>query len=227
MMRTSIAGLGALFCCLVFAACSETESTPSASPDADADADADATASDAGTNADGEADASTQNDADASDPDAGSSPCLSGGTSATATGTGTCADPYVIDISGSALGTVFSHVATGGSDVANLSGGPSACTTIFTGTARDVIYEVVMPAGVSSLTVSVDAATGVDARIGVHEDPSCAQPINSCANETGVGTCEFVVAPKGGAGFFGTTTFVTVSELVDSGQSMTVRVRAD
>ena len=80
-----------------------------------------------------------------------------------------------------------------------------------------------MPADVTALLVSVDPIEGADARLAVAEDPSCFQPMNACADEGGANQCEGLVAPRGGDGFFGTSTYVVVSEVVASGQPLTVR----
>lgn len=102
-------------------------------------------------------------------------------------------------------------------------GGGGDCLAEPIGTARDIVIEVAMPADVTALLVSVDPSAGADAQIAVAEDPSCFQPMNACANEGGTGQCEGLVAPRGGDGFFGTSTYVVVSELVSSGQPLTVR----
>ncbi|MEM6993262.1 MAG: hypothetical protein AAF721_22305 [Myxococcota bacterium] len=147
--------------------------------------------------------------------------CFEGGTPAPPpTGSGTCADPYVIDLSMEAHGTIVTHDLTGGADEMDLGGG---CDDPPTGTARDVVYHVMMPDDVMELQLSVDAADGADPRLAVAEDPSCFQPMNACATVGGVGACEGLVAPRGGAGFFGVSTYAVVSELADSGADLVVR----
>lgn len=209
---------------LAVAACSSSaDPTPSTS-----DAGADATTSDSGPGdaardapVDATPDAAVDAATDAA-PDGGA--CLTGGAVVTPTGSGSCADPYVVDISAMALGTVVRV------DLANAGfepdfGGP--CRTTFAGTMRDLVVHVKMPTAVASLAVGAEGPGPTDTVIGVFEDPSCGQPINACASATGAGACEHLVAPRSGAGFFGTSTYVIVSEPVNHGFALTVRLRAD
>jgi hypothetical protein len=148
--------------------------------------------------------------------------CFTGGTSVSPTGSGTCADPYFIDMTAVAAGEIRYH-DTGaiGADEADM-GGP--CGTEFTSTGRDVVYHLDLADTVTGVEISVDAAGGADPRIGVAEDPSCGQPINACADEGGSGSCEYLLGPKDGTGFFGDP-YVIISEATGSGTSFTVRFR--
>lgn len=149
--------------------------------------------------------------------------CFDGGDAApNVTGTGTCADPFVVDLSGQPHGTIYTHETAGGGDEADLFG-PESCPASPTGTARDIVYHVMMPKDVTELAISVDGAAGANPRIAVAEDPSCFQPMNACADEETDDTCEGLVAPRSGAGFFGTSTYVVISELADSGASLNTR----
>lgn len=147
--------------------------------------------------------------------------CFDGGVPAAGvSGAGTCASPYVIDLSAEPHGTIVTHALAGGTDEMDLFGG---CDIPPVGTARDVVYHVLMPADVNELHVSVDATAGADPRIAVAEDPECFQPMNACADDLGPGECEGLVAPRSGEGFFSTTTYVVINEFVDSGAELTVR----
>lgn len=162
--------------------------------------------------------------ADASDGGGGGA-CLGGGTPVTPTGSGTCAAPYLVDLTGVALGAIVAVTATGGADEASFVKG-GACGVAFDGTARDLVFHVKMPSAVVTLDVAAEGANA-DVRLGVAEDPSCGQPLNACANAGGAGACEHVIGPKGGAGFFGNETYVVVSEVTSSGQPLAVRFRAN
>lgn len=149
--------------------------------------------------------------------------CYEGGSpAATVTGMGTCAAPYVIDLSGEAHGTILSYTISGGGDEMDFAGG---CPNPPVGTARDVVLHVMMPNDVTALLISVDPSGTSDAQLAVAEDPDCFQPMNACADEGVAGQCEALVAPRSGEGFFGTSTYVVVSEVVDSGEDLTVRLQ--
>jgi hypothetical protein len=228
MVRPLVSSLAVL---LVLAsasqACTTSEDPASGGTDAGADT---ATSSDASRPDGSSQDSSTDSaaaDADATtDGGSDAGACLSGGTVVTVTGSGTCAAPYVVDLSGAALGSVASYVATGGTDQSTPLTGAS-CKVSFTATARDVVFHVKMPNSVASLDVSAVPSASGDTRIAVAEDPSCGQPLNACADATGTGACDFVNAPRGGFGFFGTETYVVVSEVTSSGQPITVYFRAN
>lgn len=205
-------------------ACTSSDDAAPGGSDGGSDA---STSADASPSDGGRQDAST----DASTPDADASPdggdggaCLSGGSTASVTGSGTCSAPYVVDLSAAALGTVVSYVATGGANESIPLKGAS-CSVDFTATARDVVFHVKMPSGVASLDVAAVPSAGGNTRVAVAEDPSCGQPLNACADNGGTGACDFVNAPKGGFGFFGTETYVVVSEVTSSGQPITVYLR--
>lgn len=178
-----------------------------------------------GSSSTGEGSSSTGGSSSESSSTGGEPPaeCFEGGSAAKGvSGSGTCAAPFVIDLSAEAHGTIVSYALDGGADEMDMGGGGN-CFAEPVGTARDVVVEVMMPADVTALLVSVDPIGGADARIAVAEDPSCFQPMNACADEGGTGQCEGLVAPRGGDGFFGTSTYVVVSEIVASGQPLTVR----
>ena len=160
-------------------------------------------------------------DGAADDADAFVENCLTGGSAAAGvTGAGTCADPFVVDLSAAALGTVASHLATSFGDEAAFTG---ACAATLGTTNRDVVYHLKMPAGVSSLEIGVDSP---NVRLGVAEGPSCSQPVNACT-DAATGSCRTLTAPKGAGGFSGSEAHVVVSEVEGSGQNLTVRFRAD
>lgn len=100
------------------------------------------------------------------------------------------------------------------------------CKTFPKGTARDVVYHVKLPSDTKGLEVSVDAATGGNPFVAVLEDPSCGQPANACSDLNGPNACEVLFAPRSGYGFFGTSTFVVVSEVSTTGVSLTTRFRS-
>jgi hypothetical protein len=157
--------------------------------------------------------------------DDGGLPCLSGGTPITATGTGACNDQFVIDLSALALGATSSFTATGGSDRPSFSYGAS-CKVSWTGTARDLAFRVKVPMGTVALDVSAIPGSNGNTRVAIAEASSCGQPLNACADNGGVGMCDTVSAPNSIIGFFGAETTVIVSEMVDSGQPITVLFRA-
>lgn len=149
--------------------------------------------------------------------------CFEGGAPIGAVmGSGTCADPFIIDMTATAHGTVVTHDVAGGGDEQDMSGG--GCDTPPVGTARDVVFQVDMPNDVARLDVSVDGAPGSDSMIAVAEDPSCNQPMNACIDAGLATQCEGLEAAQGPV-FFGNSTFVVVSETIASGATWTVRFR--
>ncbi|MEM6295332.1 MAG: hypothetical protein AAGA54_28930 [Myxococcota bacterium] len=148
--------------------------------------------------------------------------CFEGGADTTPTGAGTCASPYVIDLSAGPHGTILAHTLSGGGDEMDMGGGGD-CDAEPVGTARDVVYQVLMPADVTALLLSVDPVEGANPRLAVAEDPSCFQPMNACADEGTASQCEGLVAERGGFGFVGNSTYVVVSEVANSGADLTVR----
>jgi hypothetical protein len=136
------------------------------------------------------------------------------------TGSGTCADPYIIDLSAFGPFSISSHSAAGGADEADMAIGPCGAGPI--GTARDVVYQLILPAsGVSLVEATVEAGAG-DARVSILEDSSCTQPNNACANAGGAGACEVVSAPRGS---LGTSPRVVVSEVTSSGSPLVMQFR--
>lgn len=160
-------------------------------------------------------------------PDAWAPGCLSGGAVLSPSGSGSCADPYLLDLSALSTGQVVAVQVAGtvGKDESQFSY-PSygGCTPAPTTTARDVVFALTLPqSGISGVLMSVDGAAGADPIAQVLEDRSCGQPANACANNGPMGQCEFLLAPKGGTGFFGYRPYAVASEVVSSGKALTVR----
>jgi len=198
----------------------ETSSTAASSTGTSGDTSSGDSTSDTGSSSGGSSssgESSTGGDAPAG--------CFEGGASAAGvTGAGSCADPYLLDLSAEAHGTIVTYTITAGADAMDMGGGGN-CLAEPIGTARDVVLHVMMPADVTALLLSVDPSGSSDGRLAVAEDPSCFQPMNACADEGAAGQCEALEAPRGGDGFFGTSTYVVVSELVDSGEDLTLRLQ--
>jgi len=138
--------------------------------------------------------------------------CFAGGSMAPASGSGTCGDPYVVDMTGAMAGDVISYAVGGNAndEMGNLS---SVCGIDWSNTVRDIVFLVQnMDATTTGLEISTDTVGGVSPMIAVAEDPNCGQPLNSCADDNGDNMCEALCAPRGGSGFFGTSTFVVISE---------------
>jgi hypothetical protein len=149
--------------------------------------------------------------------------CLSGGTAlSNLNGSGTCADPFVIDLRSNDVGSVVYH--TIGQGVGGDEGGEPASTVCssVSATARDVAYHVLVPAG-ADFDVSTDSAVASDVLIIQHENDACSGPVNNCANAGGSGTCEVVAATRGNGAFAGNIAGVTVSEVSNSSAALTVR----
>lgn len=148
-------------------------------------------------------------------------------------GSGTCADPWVLDLSAFDPGSVVRHevgVVVGdpfGSDEvpSPLYGGNCGASAILDGTTTDFVWRVVLPEAAQTVEVSVDPVAGADPRVGVFEDASCGQPLNACADDQGEGLCEYVIATKFDE-FYGTTPYVIVSEVIDDPGTV-VRFRID
>ena len=151
--------------------------------------------------------------------------CAAGGTQQTPTGSGTCAAPYKVDLSGEKTGdVVFVKVAgsVGANEKQFYYPSYSGCNP--TSTARDVIFALILPAsGVSGVKVTVDPSAGADPISTMLEDQSCGQPANACADANGVNKGECLLAKKGGTGYFGNKPYAVVSEQVHSGKPLVVR----
>lgn len=155
--------------------------------------------------------------------DAVVSSCLSGGTQIASVGSGTCAAPAVLDMRNSYSGDIRLHYigAAAGADEATE---PASTTCGIASTARDFVYQVLLPAG-ADLDMSVDAAGGANPVLFVHEDSACSQPINVCADDAGVGGCEFVSATHGSGAISGQAPYVTLSEATNSGVAFYTRFK--
>jgi hypothetical protein len=147
--------------------------------------------------------------------------CLSGTTLVAATGSGTCADAYKIDLSAEAVGSdwhfviadTFSNDQSDASIGANHVSGECAM-----GTARDVVFGIRFPNATMVGTVSAEGV-GVNPIVTVSSDNACAQiPLTACSNATGSDACETVNVADVGS----TEYFYVVAELVDSGQEIIV-----
>jgi len=163
---------------------------------------------------------------DAAEPDASSVlECFAnGGSGANLSGAGTCADPKIVDLTTVAVGDEIVH---GGADAPNDETDNYSMDTCAGGaTGWDMIYQVTLPAAATHLEVSVDAAAGANPVIGIHEDPSCGQPVNYCADQGGAGECEVVSGGRNGPNWFGSPTYVSVSEVTWSNMPLTIRFRA-
>jgi hypothetical protein len=151
------------------------------------------------------------------------SSCLSGGTQVLGSGSGTCAAPAVVDLRDSYPGDIREHYVQGAQG-ADEGGEPNSSYCGVASTARDFVYEVLLPAG-ADLEMSVDGASGADPVIFVHEDSDCGQPINACANDTGSGGCEFVSATHANGTIYGQAPFVTLAEATNSGVAFYTRFK--
>jgi len=130
-----------------------------------------------------------------------------------------------VDISAEPFNTVVVHEAgAAGLDEADFVS-PGYCAAPPVGTARDIVYHVIMPSGVGALEICVDTAMGGDPRIAVLEDPSCAQPANLCIDASPPHGWEFLSAASGVV-FYSDDTYVVVSEMANSGADFTVRFQA-
>jgi hypothetical protein len=98
--------------------------------------------------------------------DAVTSSCLSGGTQVLGSGSGTCAAPAVVDLRDSYPGDIREHYVQGAQG-ADEGGEPNSSYCGVASTARDFVYEVLLPAG-ADLEMSVDGASGADPVIFVH-----------------------------------------------------------
>ncbi len=162
---------------------------------------------------------------DLSQPDASSSSCPSGGKKLTPSGSGTCADPYKVDLSGTKVGdVVYVEVAgTVGADEKQFTKS-SNCNPKTT--ARDIVFALVLPSsGNSGVWVSADASPGADPIATMLEDTSCGQPANACSDVNGKDKEECLLAKKGGSGYGSNKPYAVVSEVVHSGKALTVRFK--
>jgi hypothetical protein len=154
--------------------------------------------------------------------------CFDGGTAIGATtAAGNCTQPIAINLSGASVGAVSTYTVPGtmgAQSARSWTEGSSCGVTGFDASTRYVVFSVDVGTA-TALEVSVDAAAGANPLVGVAEDPSCQQPLNACADDGALGECEFVRAEKGGFGFFGTSTYVIVSDGAASSAEMTVRFR--
>ncbi len=201
--------------------------TDAADTDTDTDTDSD---SDADADADSDTDTDTDSDADTdtgdTGPDVDAPGCFGPGAAIPSVpGMGSCAQPFFVDLSSMAPGTeVTADFGTAGADEADFGGG--GCAVVPTGTARDIVVQVNLPPGATTLEVTVDGAAGSDPWIGVTEDPSCQQPVNGCADDGGAEGCEYVSADNPTV-FFGTSTYVIISEVANSGATWIGHFRAN
>lgn len=136
-------------------------------------------------------------------------------------GSGTCSSPWVIDLGPSGIGGELAvQTGPGGFDE-NIGFGYGCGGS----TARDLVYHVILPPGAVGMEISTDAAAGADPYIGVAEDPSCYQPTNACGESGGAGEAECVSASNPEV-FFGTSTYVYISEVVHTGTDFKVSFRS-
>jgi hypothetical protein len=142
--------------------------------------------------------------------------CFMGGSPAEGvTGSGSCADPFVIDLRNADIGQIVYHATAEGSDEPGVPwAGEPKCGVA--ATARDVVYKVLLPPG-ADLEAAVEVTPVSDAVLFVHEDSSCQQPINACADDHGVGACEMVAASHDSGAIYGQAPYITVSEVEASG----------
>jgi hypothetical protein len=127
---------------------------------------------------------------------------LTGGTPVTATGGGACNGPKT-----ATLAATGSYLLSTGSDATNGNNGNlDACAS--GSTARDVVFQLDLPAGVTRVTASVDAGSGAPI-VKLHAGTGCSQPANQCAATSGACASATAVA---GTDFSGTSIFMSVSE---------------
>ena len=91
-----------------------------------------------------------------------------------------------------------------------------------------MLAEVQLAAGTTVLDVSVDGSADFDPKIGILEGTGCnAQGINACSNDSPVNECEYLRGDSVDGDFFGTSTYVVVSESLSSSTNPTVRFQID
>jgi hypothetical protein len=150
--------------------------------------------------------------------------CLMGGSQVTPTGSGTCTQADALTVTVPSLGSTVFHTQTSGDNYWSIGGGiGSSCAS---GSVREDVYQVNLPVGWSTFTVSVDGTTGEDVKISMLEDSSCGQPENVCVNDSGPGMCEVAQAPSGTGLVQGNAPYVIIHSSTGSG-AITARFRAD
>lgn len=142
--------------------------------------------------------------------------CFMGGSPAEGvTGSGSCDDPFVIDLRNADIGQIVYHATAEGADEGGVPWNDAPQCGV-AATARDVVYKVLLPPG-ADLEAAVEASPVADPVIFVHEDESCLQPINACADDHAEGGCEMVAATHHNGVIFGQAPYITVSEVEASG----------
>jgi hypothetical protein len=131
-----------------------------------------------------------------------------------ATGSGTCASPFVIDTS-DALGDTWYHTVSAAflNNESDETLGNAVCTE---GTQRDIIFRVDYN---PSATTATFAASGPGANVIVARtlDNVCNSGFGACSNQGGSGSCDTVTNSSPG-----TSVYYVVSEATQSGVAITV-----
>ena len=116
--------------------------------------------------------------------------CFAGGaTLINPTGSGTCGDPYVVDLSSESSTSRFFFQVPGSNANAEDDITLGAGGTCLQGTARDIIFAVSFPAASMVGTVAAEGA-GVDPIVASTVDNVCGDAQLSCNNLTGSAACE-------------------------------------
>lgn len=111
------------------------------------------------------------------------------------TGSGTCADPYVVDLSGLMLGkAVFTGTAAAASDE---TFGDGVCAWGGAGgTIDDIVYKLLLPSsGFTKLQIASDVGNTVDVKLSLLPASSCADAAGACIDDGVAGTCEAFELP--------------------------------
>jgi hypothetical protein len=153
-------------------------------------------------------------------PDPPPAQCFDGTLDGNVTGTGSCADPWSIDLKQLAPGDPFylqRALPTGDQGITL-----SACTD---SDPREGVLSVQLPNSARILDVSVAAnGAGGDPTLTILEAPSCGQPQNACGNQGGAEACEYVRASEDLGQFYGSAG-VVLSDSADASIVYTISVR--
>ena len=144
----------------------------------------------------------------------GGGDCLAGGTVLASAGNGQCTGAKVVDVP--ATGTFVTQTGTAITNGQNSNLDACAAGT----TARDVIFQVNLPAGTTTLHASVDAAGGAPI-VKIHAGAACNQPASQCG--AAAGGCASATATAG-TDFTGTSIFVSVSEVTATATDYALRL---
>jgi hypothetical protein len=150
---------------------------------------------------------------------AGGLACFMTGNPAAPSGSGSCGDPYVLDLSASQIGTTLTHSGPAGSDHTFGTAGSSCSWSSF----NRIVYQVLLPAGATGYQVSVDPLSDANPQIAILGDASC-MTASLCVDDGAATACEVAQAIQT-THFTGTSPYFVVNRAFS--QAITVRVRAN